>query len=119
MEQKLYDIKKLQEISMGNETFVQKMLVTFVENVAIDIELVKTHRSAENWNAVAERAHKLASNFAYLNATDLQQMASSLEKSVIHEGDLTGIAEKADELYNVTVSLIEQLKLDFNFLCIN
>ena len=115
----MYDLKKLHEISMGNDAFVNQMLETFMENVTRDIEVVRTHRAAENWSAVAEKAHKLASNFAYLNALGLKKQASGIERDVVYEGNLTGIAEKTDRLSADTAMLLEQLKQDFDFLRTN
>jgi len=116
MEQRLYNLEKLHEIAMGDETFVRSMLVAFMESVEADIETVKSLRSSENWFAIAEKAHKLASNFAYLDAGSLQKQASDIEKSVINEGNLTGVAEKTDKLCNNAILLIGQLKQDFDFL---
>ena len=115
MEQKLYDLKKLQEIAMGDDSFVHEMLEAFIKNVSIDIETVKSLKVAENWSGVAEKAHKLASNFAYLNNSNLHKQASNIEKDVFY-GNLTGIADKTDKLYNETILLIEQLKQDFDYL---
>jgi len=116
MDLKLYDLKKLHEIARGDEKFVEGMLVTFMENVTTDIETVNAMRSVENWSAVAEKAHKLVSNFAYLNAGNLRKQASDIEKSVLNDGNLTGIADKTDKLCNDTILLIEQLKQNFDFL---
>ena len=116
MEQKLYNLDKLNEIAQGDEAFTQNMLATFLESVSTDIGTVKSFRLQENWSAVAEKAHKLASNFAYLNADTLQKQAVSIEKSVIDENNLSEIAEKTDKLCNDCDLLIEQLKQDFGFL---
>jgi len=116
MEQKSYNLDRLNQIAGGNESFVESMLATFMENVTNDIETVKTQKSAENWSAVAERAHKLASNFAYLNAENLKKQALDIEESVLNKGDLTGIAEKSENLCIDAAFLIERLKQDFDFL---
>ena len=116
MEQKLYDLKKLHEITMEDEAFIQDMLIAFVENATTETEAIKTLKSAEDWHAIAEKAHKLASNFAYLNAVSLQKQASDIERSVINERNFTGIADKTDRLYHDAILLIEQLKQDFDFL---
>ena len=114
--QKLYSLKKLDEIGQGDQEFVKGMLVTFVENVTASIGQIKSLRMNENWVNIAEIAHKLASNFAYLDSKILQEIADNIEKSVLNEKDLTGIADKTDKLCNDAILLVEQLKNDFEFL---
>jgi len=116
---KVYNLKKLEEIAHGNQGFIRDMLVTFVENVSDDIVGIQSCKSIENWTAIAETAHKLASNFAYLGATKLQTLAVDIEKSVLIERNLTGVAEKTDKLCNDGILLVNQLKKDFCFMCDN
>ena len=115
MVQKLYNLKKINEIAQGDQEFVLDMLVTFVENVTLEIERIQLFRPLENWTAIAETAHKLASNFAYLGAQNLQALASDIEKSVFHDHNLTGIAEKTGQMCDAGIMLVGQLKND---LCI-
>ena len=111
---KLYNLKKINEIADGDQEFVRDMLVTFVENVTIDIDRIQSFRPLENWTAIAEMAHKLASNFAYLGASNLHALSADIEKSVLHDHDLNGIADKTDKLCNEGIILVTQLKNDFS-----
>jgi HPt (histidine-containing phosphotransfer) domain-containing protein len=114
MDHKLYNLKKLDEIAQGNQGFIQEMLVTFVENVTVEIGGIQSFKAAENWTAIAETAHKLASNFAYLGADGLHALAVDIEKSVINDHNLTGVADKTDKLCNEGILLISQLKKNFD-----
>ena len=113
MVHKCYNLKKINEIANGDQGFVRDMLETFVENVTIDIERIQSFRPVENWTAIAETAHKLASNFAYLGANHLHALASNIEKSVLNDRNLTGIADKSEQMCNEGIVLIRQLKNDF------
>ena len=119
MNHKLYNLKKLDEIAQGDQGFIRDMLVTFVENVTVDIESIQSLKLAENWTSIAETAHKLASNFAYLGADRLHALAVDIEKSVIRDQNLTGVADKTNDLCNDGVLLISQLKKDFNIMGTN
>ena len=119
MDYKLYSLKKLDEIAQGDQGFIQEMLVTFVENVTVEIEGIKSLKLVENWTAIAETAHKLASNFAYLGADRLHALAVDIEKSVIRDRDLTGVTDKTDSLCDEGVLLISQLKRDFDIMGAN
>ena len=119
MTPKIYSIKKLNEIGQGDPAFVQDMLISFLGNVNDAIKKINHFRSDDNWNGIAEVAHKLASNFAYLESKNLQTIASDIEKSVLIEKNLSGIADKTDKLCNDTILLVEQLKNDFDFLSTN
>ena len=113
MVQKLYNLKKLDEIAQGNQGFIREMLVTFVENVTNDISGIHSLKSAENWTAIAETAHKLASNFAYLGANHLHALAINIERSVLNERNLNGIANKTEKLCDEGIMLVNQLEKDF------
>jgi len=113
MVQKLYNLKKINEIAQGDQDFILDMVVTFVENVKVEIDHIQSLRSMKNWTVIAETAHKLASNFAYLGATGLHALAADIEKSVFNDGNLTGIAEKAGQMCDDGITLLSQLKNDF------
>jgi HPt (histidine-containing phosphotransfer) domain-containing protein len=113
MVQRLYNLKKLDEIAQGNQGFIRDMLVTFVENVTKDIGGIQSQKSKNNWTAIAETAHKLASNFAYLGANSLHALAADIEKSVLSDRNFTGVADKTDKLCDEGILLVSQLKKDF------
>jgi len=113
MDRKLYHLKKLEEIARGDSAFIRDMVATFVENVSSDLENIQLQKSLENWRLIAETAHKLASNFAYLGAGSLHDLAAKIEKSVLNDNDLTGIVEKTDQLYQEGSEMVSQVKEDF------
>jgi len=113
MVHKLYNLKKLDEIAQGNQGFIREMLVTFVENVTSEIDGIQSFKSVKNWISIAESAHKLASDFAYLGANSLHVLAAGIEKSVLNDNNLTGIADKTDKLCHEGILLVSQLKKDF------
>jgi len=113
MDRKLYHLRKLEEIARGDSNFVRDMVVTFFENVTSELSNISTLKSAENWKSIAETSHKLASNFAYLGADSLHDLAVKIEKSVLNDNDLTGIAEKTDQLYQKGMEMLKQVEEDF------
>jgi len=113
MVQRHYNLRKLEEIAQGNQGFIRDMLITFVENVTNDIGGIHSFKSINNWTAIAETAHKLASNFAYLGASSLHALATDIEKSVLNDHNFTGVAEKTEKLCNEGIMLVSQLKKDF------
>ena len=113
MADKLYNLKKLKEIAQGNDGFIQEMVVTFVENVTNEIESIQKLKATENWMAIAEISHKLASNFAYLGSDMLHALAGDIEKSVINDHNFNNVAEKADRMCTEGRLLINELKKDF------
>ena len=114
MNEKLYNLKKLNEISQGDGDFVRSMVVTFVENVTVDIDKIRSLISVNDWTAIGEKAHKLASNFAYLGANILHDLAAEIEKSVLMENNLTGVAVKTEKMCHNGMILVGQLEKDFD-----
>ena len=113
MDRKPYHLKKLEEIANGNHEFIRDMVITFAENVTTDLGNILSFKSAENWKSIAETAHKLASNFAYLGADGLHDLAANIEKSVLNDNNLAGIVKKTDQLYREGVFMVDQVKKDF------
>ena len=114
-----YNLKKLDEIAQGDQGFIREMLITFVENVTAEIDNIQSFKSAENWTAIAEAAHKLASNFAYMGAPVLHALAADIERSVIKDHDLVGIEEKTNSMCRNGSLLIKQIKKDFNIMSVD
>ena len=109
-----YNLKRLSEIAQGDEGFVREMVATFVENVIAEIELIQNLKISESWNNIAEIAHKLASNFAYLGADDLHALAVDIEKNVLIDRNLLAIPQKTERLCESGLLLINELKKEFN-----
>ena len=112
MECKAYNLKKVQEISGGDEAFVKDMVDAFFENVTDSIAKIKTFKQSEDWKSIGGIAHKLASNFSYMGADSLHDIADNIEKSVLIEQNLTDIAAKTDKLCSDSLSLLNQMKED-------
>ena len=115
MEYQNYHLERLEEIAQGDSDFVKEMVGTFIENVTFDVETIQSLRLTEDWTAIAEKAHKLASNFAYLGAENLRNLAANIENTVLNENNLFGVAGKTELLCNESTDLIVQLKKDFDF----
>ena len=116
MNYKSYDLKNITEIANGDEWFIRDMLLLFVNNVTEDIGKIQTLIPLEKWTSIAEVAHKMVPRFAYLSASQLQNLSSDIEKSVLIDNNLSEIAEKAEKLCKDSTMLVEQLKNDFDFL---
>jgi HPt (histidine-containing phosphotransfer) domain-containing protein len=110
---KIYNLKKIEEISRGDTDFMRDIVITFVENVTREIEKIAALQVSEMWAGIAEISHKLASDYAYMGANALHCLASDIEKNVLYLKDLEGIREKTERLCADSVTLINKLKEDF------
>ena len=119
MDHKLYNLKKLDEIAQGDQNFIREMVVTFIENVTAEIDSIQSLKSLEKWTEIAETAHKLASNFAYLGADKLRVLAANIEKSVLVDNNLVDIAGKTEKMCHDGILLISQLKKKFKIVDTN
>jgi HPt (histidine-containing phosphotransfer) domain-containing protein len=114
MSDKIYNLIRIEEIAPGNTKFIHDMVKTFVDNVTAEIKRIGELKKAEDWKAIAEIAHKLVSNFAYLGADALHDVAGDIEKSVLYDGDVANIHAKVEQLCTNGMDLIAQLKEDFD-----
>jgi len=116
MEHRLYNLKKLNELAQGDKNFVRDMVVMFVENVTSSVNDIYSLKPVENWKKIGEIAHKLATNFAYLGADKLQTIAADIEKSILCDKNLDGVAEKTEAMCNDAILVIGQLKEKFEII---
>ncbi len=107
---KLYSLRRLQEISNADEEFVQDMVDTFIESVSVEVQNIQKLMINNEWDSIAGIIHKLSSNFAYLDAKELQDLSVRIEQRILNHCDLTELSETTKKLCSDSMALIEELK---------
>ncbi len=114
MTEKSYNLDYLENISGGDQEFVNDMIQTFIINVPEDLEKIKNWVKNKNWQKVGEDSHRFASSLLFLGLDNLKQIANTIEELGIKQSDVTQIPDLINQLEKGCFQIIEELKRDFN-----
>lgn len=76
------DFSQLKDISSGDHDFYNEMLQTFIDETSEGIEKLKKSSNEQNWNMVAEYAHKISAPCNHLSASKLYNELKKLENAI-------------------------------------
>lgn len=110
MDNKLYSFEKLNEIAQGDDAFVQELVITFIDTVSEETGNIQKLMEVGDWKAIGGIAHKLASNYAYMNAESLYTLAANIEKGIKKNCDLTEITAMTRQMCTDSLVLIDELR---------
>jgi signal transduction histidine kinase/HPt (histidine-containing phosphotransfer) domain-containing protein/ActR/RegA family two-component response regulator len=76
------NLNNLYHISGGDEQFVKQMLISFINTTKKGLKDMKEAVISEQWESVANLAHKLSSPCRHIGATDLYNLLGKIEKDI-------------------------------------
>lgn len=104
------DLEYLHEISDGDNEFLRDLLESFVNQTpAMVAELLALIKN-EDWDAVAQRAHKLKPTFEYVGLISIRENMEYIEKTIKKNGDLSLIPGMVDNLEPVVDGAIKEIR---------
>ena len=80
LENELFSLKKIREISKGNENFVQKIVQTFSEQMQISLIEMRNAIAANDYDLLYLHAHKSKTNVDTMCIDSLRNEIRTLEK---------------------------------------
>jgi HPt (histidine-containing phosphotransfer) domain-containing protein len=111
--EKLYDLTYLNEISGGDEAFVQEMINQFIEIVPGIINRLYYFYTNKDWKALASEAHKFSPNLAFVGLQAYSHLLDQIEQLSNSEVDKSAIQPLISHTEQVCNEVIIQLKQDF------
>jgi PAS domain S-box-containing protein len=107
----LYDLSALQEISRGNDAFIEKMVKLFCEQSPGMIDQIKIAYTADKLEVMGAVAHKLKPSIDNLKINSLKQVIRKIEdagkaQSKTHE--LAGLIQLTEDIICKTVTELKQ-----------
>ena len=109
-----YDLSDLRELSSGKETFFNEMIQIFISSTNEGVEKMKLELNKQNWNSIAEAAHKMLGPVSHIGAHQLRVILKNLENDIRNHNKINDIAfliEKAEKETNRIVKLLENESL--------
>ena len=110
--EKLYDLAHLHSMCRGNEAFFNKMLKVFIDTVPHSVVSLEKAMLQQDWNNVAEMAHKLKTSFDTMRVVSLKPVIRKLETDAKKQENLRAIPEHVEKVSRTTRALLDQLRLE-------
>jgi HPt (histidine-containing phosphotransfer) domain-containing protein len=113
-EEKLYDLKQLEEIASGNNDFLTALAKIYLDTIPdTSAEMVQATKSGE-WDKASKLAHKLKSTVDSLNMHSIIKDIRSIEVDAKNKVNTETIKNLAIKVDTVIKKVAEQLKSDFS-----
>ena len=107
-----YDLVKVREIAGGDESFVQVIVQTFLEEIPPDLASMQSAIENDNHKMAYQFAHKMKPNLDMFGIDLLKQIAA-MEKWSDSGKPTSFIKPQLDDIVGTLTVVIEELKEDF------
>jgi len=113
MENNLFSLSKLNEVSKGNDVFVRKMLTIFCEQTPQLYLEMESALTEADFGKVAKVAHQLKPSIHGLEIISLKQVIADLENAENYAPQTDIIHDKLAEFNAVTTAIIETIQTKY------
>jgi len=112
LQEKLYDLSMVKAVSGGDDAFIRKMVLLFIETVPQNVQELIKSLQAQNWVQVSKMAHKLKSTIDSMGINSLHQVVRTVEANAKQLQDLDQVPDLVYKIDAVIERCIEQLRTD-------
>ena len=109
---KLYDLTMIRSVSGGDEAFIKKMILLFIETVPQNVQELVDATASKNWEQVAKMAHKLKSTIDSMGIRSLHSPIRSVEQQAKNGEHPEQMPEMVRQVESVVSVCIEQLRVE-------
>jgi CheY-like chemotaxis protein/HPt (histidine-containing phosphotransfer) domain-containing protein len=106
---KLYDLTMIRSVSGGDEAFIKKMILLFIETVPQNVQDLVNASGQKNWEQVSKMAHKLKSTIDSMGIRTLHDQIRAVEMNAKNQEHLEGIPDSVRQIESVVAVCIRQL----------
>lgn len=112
--ERMYDLEYLNEISGGDEDFINDMVSTFVQTTPRTLNEIKALIHQKKWLDVYSVVHRFAPSLQFLGAHDMENLVSEIEDAAINQQNTDKIEVSILVVEEFCHKVIDNLKEDFN-----
>ncbi len=109
-EERLYDLTLVRSVSGGNDAFIRKMVLLFIETVPQNVTELKKCVDTENWDQVAKLAHKLKSTIDSMGIKSIHQEIRTVEANAKQKISFAEIPAHVQKIESVIAGCVLQLQ---------
>jgi CheY-like chemotaxis protein/HPt (histidine-containing phosphotransfer) domain-containing protein len=107
---KLYDLTMIRSVSGGDEGFIKKMILLFIDTVPQNVQELVDATGQQNWGQVAKMAHKLKSTIDSMGIRSLHDQIRTVEMQAKNSDQLDQMPKMVRQVESVVSVCIQQLK---------
>ena len=107
---KLYDLAMIHSVSGGDEVFIKKMILLFIETVPQNVQELVDATGQKNWEQVAKMAHKLKSTIDSMGIRSLHDQIRAVEMKAKNDEQLDRMPDMVRQVESVVSVCIQQLR---------
>jgi len=104
------DLSYLTEMVGHNPEFMVEVFDTFIEQTPFYIAELEDALSVENWDKVANCAHKIKPTFSYIGRGDVKDFVQTIEDHARKQIDVEQIPANVERLKVLLVVIYQQLE---------
>jgi PAS domain S-box-containing protein len=108
--EKLFDLFKLEQVSKGNEAFVNKMVLMFIEQAEDAIQKFGEYAESQDYTKIKSLAHKLKPSFDNMGINILKHEIREIEQIDAIQPDLERLTYLLNVVENILRKVISQLQ---------
>lgn len=113
MENKLYNLSYLSELSGGDKEFENSMIDYFISNTPNVIKTIDNLLEQEDWKQIREEIHRFIPNLNMVGASLLLDDSNNIEKYTETAQNLDLVPDLWGGVKKQCFKLVEQLTSDF------
>ena len=107
---KKYDLNDLKNLSNGDDAFVAEMVQVFINTTNAGIADMETALANEDWENLADYAHKIVPPCRHLQANSLLKKLKNIEMQIRDDNNTEGMAEMVADAKAEAALVIDLLK---------
>jgi hypothetical protein len=109
-ESKLYDLAMIRSVSGGDEAFIRKMILLFIDTVPQNVKELVDASGQKNWEQVSKMAHKLKSTIDSMGIRSIHDQIRSVELNAKNQDGLDLLPGIIRQVESVVSACIQQLR---------
>jgi HPt (histidine-containing phosphotransfer) domain-containing protein len=110
--EKLYDLTMIQSVSGGDQEFIKKMILLFIETVPGNVRELVHGVEQENWEQVGKMAHKLKSTVDSMGINSIREDIRKVEHDAKQKKQLDMIPDLVARIETDINRCIDLLKTE-------
>src|SRR3954469_54546 len=106
------DLSYLKTISMGNKDFELKLLKTFLDQTAVEMEKIRASLQQKDLDSISAAAHKIKSSFHFLGALRTEELLNTIENIARYKKETEKLPGLVSSFLNACTKILEDVTLE-------
>ncbi|WP_161554599.1 Hpt domain-containing protein [Sinomicrobium soli] len=108
-----YNLEKLEELSGGDQEFIDSVITVFVEDTPADVKALKQAVASGDFENIYRQAHKIKPNLDLLGMQEAKNLVLEIENDARKREPLAVIEDKVERVCGMIEDTIKVLIADF------